>query len=146
MELSRQWAKIILRNGFSYSKNDADGYRQWYTMTPLTDRKRFNTAFAEWMLEDPSTENVEWISKIANQTSDTTMAILNETASYADYSETLRSLERQLPLLLVMREEWEEIVSTHASKNLPTANVVAFGRRKCAAANSARHQSHFTRE
>jgi non-heme chloroperoxidase len=111
-----------------YSKNDADGYRQWYTMTPLTDRKGFNTAFAEWMLEGASAENVEWISNIANQTSDTTMAILNETASYADYSETLHSIEGQLPLLLVMREEWKDIVSNHAAENLPSANVVAFGK------------------
>ena len=111
-----------------YSKNDADGYRQWFTMAPLTDRKGFNTAFAEWMLEDASAGNVEWVTTIANQTSDTTMAILNETASYADYSETLHGLEGQLPLLVVMREEWKDIVSAHVAENLPSAKVVAFGK------------------
>ena len=56
------------------------------------------------------------------------MAILNETASYADYSETLHGIEGQLPLLLVMREEWKDIVSAHATENLPSAKVVAFGK------------------
>lgn len=111
-----------------YSKTDADGFRQWYTMAPLTDRAGFNSAFAEWMLEDPSSSNLEWVSKISNQTTGATLALLNETASYADYTEALNTLDDTLPLLIIAREEWQSVVEGYATVNLPSAEVEAFGK------------------
>ncbi len=111
-----------------YARSDADGYRQWYTMAPLTDRAGFNTAFAEWMLEEPKPETIDWVASLANQTPDATMALLNETASYADYTEALHGLNGKLPLLIIVREEWGPVVGDYAKANLPDAKVIAFGK------------------
>ncbi len=111
-----------------YSKTDADGYRQWYTMAPLTDRAGFDKAFAEWMLEEPSADTLAWVAGIASQTDSATMALLNETAAYADYSEALLGLEGQVPLLIIVRDEWNDIVGGFAAEKLPSAQVVAFGK------------------
>ncbi|MEO1143176.1 MAG: alpha/beta hydrolase [Pseudomonadota bacterium] len=109
-------------------KDDADGSRQWYTMTPLVDRGQFNRAFAEWMLEDATEDNVFWLSEISNQTDNTTMAILNETASYADYSQALEALNGKLPLLVIVREEWSDVVRNHVKEKLSCAKVSVFGK------------------
>lgn len=65
---------------------------------------------------------------ITNTTSDTVAALLNATGGFLDYSDDLKALEGKLPLLYVVREEWEEVVSNWARENTPSARVEAFGK------------------
>jgi pimeloyl-ACP methyl ester carboxylesterase len=111
-----------------YRKDDADGFRQWFTMGPLEDRATFNAEFAKWMLEDQSTESLAWVDEISSQTSSTVAALLNETGAYLDYSKDLVGLEGKVPLLYVVREEWGEVVNKWAKENTPTAEVVPMGK------------------
>lgn len=111
-----------------YRRDDADGYRRWTTMAVLEDRQAFNVEFATWMLEDAEADTIAWLGEIAAQTPASVAALLNETASYVDYSEDLKALEGVLPLLYVMRAEWRETVTRWARSHTPSADVEAFGK------------------
>ncbi|MDZ4095920.1 MAG: alpha/beta hydrolase [Paracoccaceae bacterium] len=111
-----------------YRRDDSDGYKQYYTQGFLHDRQNLNTAFATWMVENPTAEYLSWIDGIISQTPDEVAALLNETSAYLDYSEDLRGLEGKLPLLYVARTEWAPLVSGWAQANTPSATVEALGK------------------
>jgi hypothetical protein len=111
-----------------YRRDDSDGYKQYYTQGFLHDRQNLNTAFATWMVENPTAEYLSWIDGIISQTPDEVAALLNETSAYLDYSEDLRALEGKLPLLYVARTEWAPLVSGWAQANTPSATVEALGK------------------
>jgi non-heme chloroperoxidase len=111
-----------------YRYDDADGFEEFFTMGVLRDRAATNVAFAEWMLEDASKENIDWVVDITNSTPDTVAALLNATGAWLDYSADLKGLEGELPLLYVVREEWGAIVSDWAAQHTPSARVEAFGK------------------
>ena len=90
-----------------YLNDDSDGYSRWFTEGMVEDRQNVIAGFAEWMLEDPSPENIAWVSNIANMTSGTVASTLNATGFYLDYSEDLVALEGKIPLLYVTRERME---------------------------------------
>jgi pimeloyl-ACP methyl ester carboxylesterase len=108
--------------------DDRDGFRQWLTFGPLEDRPALNMEFAKWMLEDHSPENLAWVDGISSQTPNAFAALLNETQAYLDYSKDLVTLEGKLPLLYVVREEWQGVAEKWAHKNTPSAKVVAMGK------------------
>ena len=111
-----------------YSRDDADGLREWFTMTPLMNRQKYNIEFAQWMLEDATDENIKWIDRISSQTSNTVAALLNETGAYADYENELIFLGEKIPLLYVMQEEWKVKTENWVSKNTPAAEVYFMGK------------------
>ena len=111
-----------------YRKDDSDGFRQWFTMSPLEDRASFGLEFAKWMLEDQSPEKLAWAADISSQTPGTVAALLNEAGAYLDYSEDLVALEGKVPLLYVVREEWGELVGDWAAQHTPSAEVAAMGK------------------
>lgn len=80
--------------------------RRWGTITPIEDRAQFHQKFGQWLLEDASPKNVEWITEISAQTSATVTALLNETARHVDYEGLLVDVIKQLPVLVVAREDW----------------------------------------
>ena len=111
-----------------YMYGDSDQFEEFFTMGPLRDRAGTNRGFAEWMLENTSEENINWVLDITNQTHDTVAALLNAAGAFLNYSEDLKGLEGKMPLLYLVREEWGEIVSNWAKKNTPSARVEAFGK------------------
>lgn len=111
-----------------YRKDDSDGFRQFFTMPVLLNRQQANEDFAKWMLEDPSPENLKWVSDISNQTSDSVAALLNESGAYENYESDVKALEGKIPLLFVVRTEWSDIMKGWAAKNTPSARVEAMGK------------------
>ena len=111
-----------------YSRSDADGSRQSYTMGALDNRLKFTTDFVKWMLESPTDKAVKHFVDISLQTSDTVAALTNESGAYADYTATLSELNGHLPLLFVARDEWKTTTQTWATAHAPDAKIVAMGK------------------
>ena len=111
-----------------YLNDDSDGYSRWFTEGMVEDRQNVIAGFAEWMLEDPSPENIAWVSNIANMTSGTVASTLNATGFYLDYSEDLVGLEGKIPLLYVTREEWKPQAEKWIAANTPSAQSEYLGK------------------
>ena len=111
-----------------YLNDDSDGYSRWFTEGIIEDRDGVIAGFAEWMLEDPTSENMEWVTNIANNTSSSVAAITNATGFYLDYSEDLIALEGKMPLLYVVRDEVKEVADTWIKSNTPSATAVYMGK------------------
>ena len=87
----------------------------------MEDRQTVITEFAKWMLEDPSPDNVAWVADMSNLTSGTVASVLNATGFYLDYSADLVALEGGMPLLYVVREDWQAPADERGSR--PTRPV-----------------------
>lgn len=111
-----------------YLNDDSDGYSRSFTEGIIEDRKNVIKEFSKWMLENPSPENVEWVSGIANQTSSSVAAITNATGFYLDYSEDLKALDGKIPLLYVVRDEMKDVADEWIKANTPSATVVTMGK------------------
>lgn len=109
-------------------EGDQNGLFKLFSHDVLIDRQAANVALAEWMLENPCTENVEFVLDQTNQTSDAVTALLSTSGWFLDYSQDLKALNDDVPLLYVVREEWKDLATTWASANTPAAEVVAFGK------------------
>jgi pimeloyl-ACP methyl ester carboxylesterase len=111
-----------------YLRDDSDEYSRWFTEGIIEDRGNVITEFAKWMLEDPSSENVAWVEGIAYETPATVASVLNATGFYLDYTEDLVKLEGKLPLLYVVREEWEPVADPWIKANTPSAQAEYLGK------------------
>lgn len=111
-----------------YNRTDSDQFREFFTMPVLLDRQKANADFANWMLEDPSAENVAWVSDISNQTSDTVAALTNEAGAYVDYEADVKGLEGKLPFMIFARDEWRNTVQTWVDNNAPSTRVAVMGK------------------
>jgi pimeloyl-ACP methyl ester carboxylesterase len=108
-----------------YRYDDSDGFEAFFTMGPLLYRDDLITGFAEWMLADPSEENIAWVRDIAEKTKSTTMTMLNAAGAHDDYTETLIGMEGEVPLLYIMQKDWGPVVSGWAEAHTPSAMVSA---------------------
>ena len=106
-----------------YLNDDSDGYSRWFTEGIIEDRQNTITEFAKWMLENPSSENVAWVSNISNMTSGTVASVLNATGFYLDYSEDLKKLEGKIPLLYITRDESKKTADRWIKANTPSATT-----------------------
>lgn len=111
-----------------YLNDDSDGYARWFTEGVIEDRENVVTEFGKWMLENPSEENLAWVSNIASNTSSSVASLLNATGFYLDYSEDLISLEGKLPLMYVVREEVKDAADKWITSNTPSATTVYMGK------------------
>lgn len=111
-----------------YRRDDRDHARGQFTVPLLEDRAAVSEAFATWMLEAPTAENVRWVVDIARQTPDSIAALTNETGAYVDYEADLVALDGKVPMLFVVREEWRDVVTTWRDAHAPSAKVAAFGK------------------
>ena len=111
-----------------YLNDDSDGYSRWFTEGIIEDRQNTIAEFAKWMLENPSPENVAWVSNISNMTSGTVASVLNATGFYLDYSEDLKKLEGKIPLLYVTREELKKAADRWIKVNTPSAQAEYLGK------------------
>jgi pimeloyl-ACP methyl ester carboxylesterase len=102
--------------------------RQSTTLAVLTNPEHFYRQFATWMLEEPTSERLTEIVAIAMQTPPFVAALTNETASYANYEETLKSLDGKIPLHYFARSEWARSVEEWRQRNTPTATFTHMGR------------------
>lgn len=111
-----------------YLNDDSDGYSRYYTEGIIEERETVIAEFSKWMLENPTSENVAWVSRIAEQTSSSVAAITNATGFYLDYREDLIALEGEMPLLYVVRDEMKEQASRWIEANTPSATVAYMGK------------------
>jgi len=103
---------------------------QSYTVELLTEKRAENMKeFSQWMLENPTPEQVNWSTAISLQTPAWIAALTNATANNADYEDALKALDPKLPLLFVMGEEhWHPVVDQWIATNKPTAKSITLGR------------------
>ena len=111
----------------TYSYDDKDGLREFFTVGRLRDAHKAKVEFAKWMLEYPTKEHIDWILEITNQTPDISAGLLNATAEFLDYRKDLVLLNQILPTLYVVREERGEVVSRWARQHTPSARIESFG-------------------
>ena len=111
-----------------YLNDDNDGYSRWFTEGINEDRQNVIVEFAKWMLEDPSPENIAWVAGMSNLTSGTVASVLNATGFYLDYSADLAALEGKMPLLYVVREDWQAPAETWITANTPSAQTAFLGK------------------
>lgn len=111
-----------------YLNDDSDGYAQSFTVGIIEDRENVVREFSKWMLEDPTPENVAWLSKIASNTSSSVASIQNATGFYLDYSKDLIALDGKIPLLYVVRDENREVADKWIKSNTPSATAVYMGK------------------
>jgi len=111
-----------------YLNNDSDGYAQSFTVGIIEDRENVVREFSKWMLENPTPENVAWLSKIASNTSSSVASIQNATGFYLDYSKDLIALDGKIPLLYVVRDEIREVADKWIKSNTPSATAVYMGK------------------
>jgi len=111
-----------------YLDDDSDGYAQWFTEGIIEDRENTIAEFGKWMLENPTPENLAWVSKIASHTSSSVASIQNATGFYLDYSEDLIALDGSMPLLYVVRDEVETVADKWIKANTPSAKAVYMGK------------------
>ena len=115
------------REWVTYRHDDADGSQAFYTLGRLQDPEATNREFAEWMLEDKSEANIQWVLDITRQTPDNAAVLLNATAIFLDYRAALAGLEAKLPLWYLVRDGRDQVVAEWAHNNTPSASVDAFG-------------------
>ena len=103
---------------------------QSYTVDLLTEKREENMKeFSEWMLENPTPEQVRWSTAISLQTPAWIAALTNATANNANYEEALKALDSKMPLLFVMgTEHWHPAVDQWREANTPSAKLVTMGR------------------
>ena len=111
-----------------YLDDDSNGYSRWFTEGTMEDRQTVITEFAKWMLEDPSPDNVAWVADMSNLTSGTVASVLNATGFYLDYSADLVALEGGMPLLYVVREDWQVPAEAWIKANTPSAQAAYLGK------------------
>ncbi|WP_299496713.1 alpha/beta hydrolase [uncultured Shewanella sp.] len=111
-----------------YLKDDADGYSRSFTEGIIEHRAQVIAEFSRWMLEEPTSDSVAWVSSIAEQTPSSVAALTNGTGFYLDYSEDLKALEGKIPLLYVVRDEMKGVASQWIQANTPSATAVYMGK------------------
>ncbi|MCO1336441.1 alpha/beta hydrolase [Microbulbifer sp. OS29] len=111
-----------------YLNDDSDGYSRGFTEGIIENRESVISGFSEWMLENPTPENIAWVSKIAKQTSSSVASITNATGFYLDYSEDLIALEGKMPLLYLVRDDMKEVADKWIQTNTPSATAVYMGK------------------
>ncbi len=86
-DFSKEWVVFGTKD-----EGDQDGLFKLYSHDVLTDRQAVNVFLAEWMLESPSPENVNFVLDQTNKTSDAVASLLNTSAWFLDYSQDLKAL------------------------------------------------------
>lgn len=124
----RTSARSTAREWAWYRRDDADGRRQWFTMTALEDPVALQRGFAEWMLEEPAAPALDWIAGMCAQTPGFVAALLNETGAYMNCEAVLKSLNATLPTLIVVREAWRDNAARWVAANAPALRLEAFGK------------------
>ena len=111
-----------------YLNNDVDGASRWFTEGIIENREQTIKEFVTWMLENPTAENINKFSEIADQTPSSVASILNSTGFYLDYSDDLAALDEKMPMLYVVRNEKKNVASKWIISNTPSATAVYMGK------------------
>ncbi len=109
-------------------QQDTGRVRQSTTLAVLADQQQFYQQFAQWMLDQPTAVKVKKITEIAYQTPPFVAALTNETASYANYEQTLIGLDKKLPVYVFVRDEWAAIVESWIKQHTPDATFSHMGK------------------
>lgn len=109
-------------------EGDQDGFLKWFSYDVMIDRQSVNVAFAEWMLEEPTSEKIKFVNDMTNMTPDSIAALLNTSYWFLDNTPEVKALDGKVPLLYFVRAEWEELATQWAGANTPSAMVMALGK------------------
>lgn len=109
-------------------EGDQDGFFKWFSYDVMIDRQSMNEGFAEWMLEDPTPQKIEFISRMSNHTPDSIAALLNTSYWFLDNTKEAKKLDGTVPLLYFVREEWQSLATQWARENTANAEVMALGK------------------
>lgn len=107
---------------------DQDDATKSYSYTTMVDRAAVTQAFAEWALDDPSSENIDFVAGMTMQTSDSVAALLNSSYWFLDNTQQVVDLDGRVPLLYFTRAEWHGLAREWAKANTPTAAVESYGK------------------
>lgn len=111
----------------TYTFDDRDGAEEFFTMAKLKGPGKANHEFATWMLEDRSSDAIEWIISMTVKTSNETAALLNASAHFLDFRTELIRIGELMPVWCVVRKNQYEVVTKWCADNLQTARISAFG-------------------
>lgn len=109
-------------------EGDQDDSLKFYSYDTMIDREAVNVEFARWMLDDPSPENIRFVTDMTNTTPNSIAALLNTSYWYLDNTEEARSLNGKVPLLYYTRAEWHDLAVQWAREHTPEARVESFGK------------------
>ena len=111
----------------TYRYDDADGQQVFYSLERMRNPEQSMQSFCRWMLEDPSDDKIGQLMQISRQTPNEVAALLNASAVFLDFQETLARLEGEVPLWYMMRQGQDSVVRDWAKVHTPSARIVAFG-------------------
>lgn len=106
-----------------YAKDDSDGFCEFFTQGAIINRQEMNLEFAKWMVSKTTPQYISWITGVSNMTSDEVAALTNANSFYQDYQKDLAGLDGKVPLLYVVRKDWEGSATSWAKANTPSAAV-----------------------
>ncbi len=111
-------------------EGDQDDFLKWFSYDVMVDRPAFNQGFAEWMLEEATPQNVEFVSDRSNMTPGSIAALLNTSYWFFDNTDEVKALDGEVPLLYFVRDEdpWKSLAGEWAKENTPTAEVMVLGK------------------
>jgi pimeloyl-ACP methyl ester carboxylesterase len=107
---------------------DQDDELKSITYDVLVDRAAATAEFVTWMLDDPSPENVKFVTEETMHTSDEVATLLSISHWFLDNTAVVERLDGKVPLLYFTREEWRDLATTWAQMHTPTAAAEAFGK------------------
>jgi non-heme chloroperoxidase len=122
MDSTKDWAWVGNDNWFNH-------LQRWSTDVMNGDREKMIASSVSGLLEDPTPEQVRWVTSISLQTPSWIASLTNVTGTTANYESALEALEGKKPLLYVMSaEHWQPAVEQWTAAHTPSAELVRFGR------------------
>ncbi|MFF1831487.1 alpha/beta fold hydrolase [Paenarthrobacter sp. NPDC058040] len=107
---------------------DQDGQLKFFCSDLLLDRLRVTREFSEWMLDDPSEENLDFFVRMSTATPDSIAAQLIMSFIFLDNTRVVEELDATIPLLYFTRSEWQALATKWATEHTPRAVVESFGK------------------
>lgn len=93
----------------------------WWIVCPSADRAVFNRELFTWMLEEPTSEALEYFEAMCSKTPDGITSLLSALAIPLDFREEVKALARSQPTQVVVRQEWEAAAGRWISEHAPQA-------------------------
>lgn len=100
----------------------------WWADQAQHDRHGLNKIFAEWMLEKPTPEHMDWIADQSLRTPNYAAALLAADATFADYTKEAKTIDEKMPVLYVLREDIGKIATEWIRANTPNAEILVLGK------------------
>lgn len=107
---------------------DQDGQLRYFCHDLLVDRGSVTREFCAWMLENPTPDAVDFFARMSLTTPTGIAAQLNMSYWFVDGAEQIESLDGDVPMMFVVRDEKGQLAQEWATEHCPSAQVEVFGR------------------